>query len=371
MASPNQIKYRPMDDFPDTLYKILNPHSKEPSGTTNPRRRLSTKRLGDRAARLNRRGGDFVSRASKIKHEDQEERPTDGERTKKTKKAVFLNNLLAMMGEDKIMESLKESISLILHHHNGDIDHILSEIKDSEVLVAASKKFLQASMKGWIDVGTSFIRDDISLSKSFWILNEDTSLRPLNMDEPLNYDWLYDLVRRSDMLMEDADRSVRNPKVYAEELSETFANAAKTLRSLSGEIVDYIMSAVKKSGENVNMELLKRSLTTENLYDWELYEPSIEGTVINLKVKVKYSSDMSKQSIKEMVINIPIKSGYDVEIVSETEPGVEESEYNPDIELEDEEKEEKSKVDAKSKIDQEFNELKDEIEDNESKLEDQ
>lgn len=332
MANPYAAIKRVEDIVePKTTYNILNPHSKEPSGTKGTNKpRLGKPNMVGRVA-PHRRGADYESKEDKRKHAA--DKSDDKKDTKNKKEKTHGKN------RRKKKNMSTEAIKFIIDNHGKQISGKVEEFPDKPALAEAANKFMFTCMKGWEskDGKITNAKSGLELSSSDWTLNEDTTLSLRNIGR-LNEDWLYELMNKARTISEAVDYEAY---VDQDDLAESLNSASGIIKKLDdARVQEYIIDAAKN--DNVDPKVL-REVMKEIGINWRLLGCSIEGSTVYIDLMVKYSEDGTQKGVVKKDLSIEVKPGLKVmerdadrqpEVSEPEEPAIE-PETEPDIDDED------------------------------------
>lgn len=293
MANPGPAKYRILKKIePISTASIVNPHSKEPSGTRGThKRRLSSLNPKGRVT-PHRKGASYVSN-----------------KAKRTKRRL-----------SKMDETVK-IIRSIIDNHKGDVHSVIESVDDVNELSKVAKNLMKTCLGGWSRSGDMLVSSDNTLqvhSQSFDLM-EDTTLRP-KRGVSLNYDWLYRLASAADHIVneEEITYGSRYQEFSIDRISDALSNASKVLKGLDDDqIKKYILEQEASEGD-VNIRLLRDVLDdADKTPNWRLEKVKVEGSSVHIIIRVKYSRDGTEKGIVDKHLSIEIRPSHAVEEIEE------------------------------------------------------
>lgn len=268
MANPQPTKYRVQRKVSSlTLPEKLNPRNKKPHGKTH--RRLSTINPKVRVT-PHRKGVKPIKRRPKM--------------------------------------SLEHVLATIVKRHGQTPSTVIEEAGDPTMVSTIAKQLMKTFMRGWKQEGNAFVyKDGVTFPASSFQLREDTSLTPATMK--LDFDWLYELASAADVVTEDSyGSSVQDLDINR--LADTLWNASKLLRSLSdNEVKKYILDRAHAAGQNT--KIISQSLDDVGV-NWRLENIKINGMVIDVIIRVKYSEDGTNNGVVEKTLSVEVRPGNEV-----------------------------------------------------------
>lgn len=270
MASPYSTKYR-IDkkiEHKITPGNILNPPEKKPSANDGGEHRRLRK-MSSTIKRIHRRGANYDS----------------SRRCKRNKM------------------KMKEAIEIILANHGDSIEQMLEESNDINAISLAARNLITTCLGGWSCQDNYMISQDnkIRLPANQWSLNEDSTITN-KMGVSLNYDWLYDVVQKTDkILCEENQKSIDKNL-----LADTLSNAASVVRRMSdNNVIKYVISAAKQDGTEDISKL--RDVINDTGINWKITGADINGDKIYIHLKVKYSTDGTQKGVVGKNLEIEVR----------------------------------------------------------------